>query len=70
MKALAQVNIRVPDEAREALLTVGAKLRADPAFLEHLQAFLAEIDDPSATPTLAKRVADLEARMAKLEGGQ
>ena len=65
---LAQVNIRVPDDAREALLQVGARLRADPGFLEHLQAFLAQCDDPTASPTLAKRVADLEARMAALEG--
>ena len=69
MTAQAQVNIRVPEAARDVLLKVGAKLRQDPAAVEALEAFLASLDDPTATPALADRVAALEARLAKLEAG-
>jgi hypothetical protein len=63
--ASAQVNMRVPDEAREILLAVGARLRADPTFSEHLQKFLDGLGDKP----LADRVAALEARLDAIEGG-
>tara|TARA_R100000935_G_scaffold55922_1_gene86532 strand:- start:9406 stop:9606 length:201 start_codon:yes stop_codon:yes gene_type:complete len=63
--ASAQVNMRVPDEAREILLAVGARLRADPTFADQLQRFLDGVGDKS----LADRVAALEARLDAVEGG-
>ena len=64
--ASAQVNMRVPEEAREILLAVGARLRSDPAFADHLQKFLDGIGDSN----LADRVAALEAWRDKMEGGK
>lgn len=66
---LAQVNMRVPEDTREAVLAIGARLRADPAFIAQLQAFLDTLDDPTATPALADRVAALEARLDAIERG-
>lgn len=63
--ASAQVNMRVPEESREILLTVGARLRADPAFAEQLQRFLDGLGDSN----LADRVAALEAWRDAMEGG-
>jgi len=63
--ATAQVNMRVPDDARETVLEIGARLRADPAFADQLRRFL----DGVGNPSLADRVATLEARLDALEGG-
>ena len=63
--ATAQVNMRVPEESREILLAVGARLRADPAFAEQLQRFLDGVGDKS----LADRVAALEAWREAMEKG-
>lgn len=65
-----QTNVRAPKEARETLLRIGGLLRGDPAFLARLQSFLDEYEGGTAGPDLAQRVADLEARMAALEGGK
>jgi hypothetical protein len=65
MATPAQVNMRVPDEARPVLLAVGARLRSDPAFAVQLQNFLDGLGDQS----LADRVAALEAWRDTLEGG-
>ena len=65
MATQAQVNMRVPEDAREILLAVGARLRADPAFAEELQRFL----DGAGDKSLADRVAALEAWRDAMEGG-
>jgi len=57
--------MRVPEEAREILLAVGARLRSDPAFAAQLQHFLDGLGDSN----LADRVAALEAWRATVEGG-
>ena len=63
--ATSQVNMRVPEESREILLAVGARLRADPAFAEVLQRFL----DGQGDKSLADRVAALEEWRKTIEGG-
>lgn len=63
--ASAQVNMRVPEESREILLAVGARLRADPAFSDQLQTFLDGLGDSK----LADRVAALEAWRSEIERG-
>jgi hypothetical protein len=57
--------MRVPEDAREILLAVGARLRSDPAFAGQLQHFLDGLGDQS----LADRVAALEAWRDKIERG-
>lgn len=64
--ATSQVNMRVPEESREILLAVGARLRADPAFAEALQRFL----DGQGDKSLADRVAALEEWRKTIEGGK
>ena len=64
-----QVNLRAPEEARDLLQRVAARLRHDPAFHGQLEQFLRDLDDDTITPTLADRVARIEARLAALEGG-
>ena len=61
-----QVNIRVPEDAREVLLRVGARLRTDPAFTTQLRRFMDVLDDPTVTPTVADRVGLLEDRVDDL----
>ena len=72
--ATPQVNIRVPEDARETLLRVGARLRSDPAFATQLRRFMDVIDDPTAIKPLSERVGVLEDRVndlaAKLEGNE
>lgn len=63
--ASSQVNMRVPEESREVLLQVGARLRADPAFADQLRRFLDGLGDSN----LADRVAALEARLDAMERG-
>lgn len=65
-----QTNVRAPLEARDTLLRIGQHLRADPAFLDRLKDFLDEFETGRANPSLARRLADLEARLARLEAGQ
>ncbi len=65
MATPAQVNMRVPEESREILLAVGARLRSDPTFGEHLQKFLDGVGDKP----LADRVAALETRLDAMAGG-
>ncbi len=64
--ATPQVNIRVPEDAREVLLIVGARLRSDPAFTTQLRRFMAVLDDPTVTPSVADRVGLLEERVDDL----
>lgn len=63
-----QINVRAPEEARKTLQRLGGFLRDDPGFLDKLEAFLDEYDKGIAGPTFADRLADLEARVARLEG--
>lgn len=61
-----QTNVRAPLEARETLLRVGAHLRADPAFLDKLKDFLDDFEATGSGPSVADRLATLEAQVAAL----
>ena len=61
-----QTNVRAPLEARDTLLRVGQHLRGDPAFLDKLKDFLDEFEAGRADPSLADRLAALEAQVADL----
>ncbi|MDM7255205.1 MAG: hypothetical protein P3W90_000720 [Paracoccus sp. (in: a-proteobacteria)] len=63
-----QVNLRAPEEARDLLQRVAARLRHDPAFHRQLDQFLRDLDDDTITPSLADRVARLEARITEVLG--
>lgn len=39
-----QINIRGPEAARQVLLRIGGIIRKDPAFIDRLEAFIAEAD--------------------------
>lgn len=60
MSDTKQVNIRVPDEARDVLARIGARLRAEPGFAAQLESYLDTLDDQTADATLADRVARIE----------
>jgi len=60
MSETKQVNIRVPDEARDVLARIGARLRTDPGFVAQLEGYLDTLDDQTADATLADRVARIE----------
>lgn len=62
----AQINVRAPEAAREFLLNLAARLRGDPTFLPRAEAWLIEVEDQTAGPSLAERVAKLEAQVADL----
>lgn len=62
----AQINVRAPEAAREFLLNLAARLRGDPTFLPRAEAWLIEVEDPTTGPSLAERVATLEAQVADL----
>ena len=62
-----QTNVRVPIEARDTLLRIGAFLRGDPDFLPKLKAFMDSYNGVSSDPTLPERIESLERRMAALE---
>lgn len=63
-----QLNVRVPDEARDLMTTIAARLRHDEGFADRLAAWLETLDDPTADDTLAERVARLEAWREAMEG--
>lgn len=63
-----QLNVRVPDEARDLMTTIAARLRHDEGFADRLAAWLETLDDPTADDTLAERVARLEAWREAIEG--
>lgn len=63
MSETKQVNIRVPDEARDVLARIGARLRTDPGFVAQLESYLDTLDDQTADATLADRVARIEAHL-------
>lgn len=62
-----QINVRAPAETRDTLLRIGGLLRGDPEFLGKLQAFLDDYEGGAAGPSVADRLAELEARVARLE---
>lgn len=62
----AQINVRAPEAAREFLLNLAARLRGDPTFLPRAEAWLVEVEDPTAGPSLAERVENLEAAVERL----
>ena len=62
----AQINVRAPEAAREFLLNLAARLRADPEFLARAEAWLIEVEEPPTGPNLAERVANLEAAVERL----
>lgn len=61
-----QVNVRVPEDAREFLLNIAAKLRADPDFLPRAEAWLAGVQVEAAMPSIADRLQALEGSVACL----
>lgn len=62
----AQINVRAPEDAREFLLNLAARLRGDPTLLPRAEAWLLEATDPTAGPSLAERVENLEAAVERL----
>lgn len=58
-----QLNVRVPDEARDLMTTIAARLRHDEGFSDKLAAWLETLNDPTADDSLAERVARIEARL-------
>lgn len=62
-----QINVRAPEEARKTLQRLGGHLRDTPEFLGKLEAFLDEYEAGAAGPSVAERLAALEARVARLE---
>ncbi|MFC6199137.1 hypothetical protein [Ponticaulis profundi] len=62
-----QINVRAPEEARKTLQRLGGHLRDNPEFLGKLEAFLDDYEGGAAGPTVTDRLADLEARVARLE---
>lgn len=65
-----QINVRAPEEARKTLQRLGAHLRDSPEFLSKLEAFLDDYEGGAAGPTVADRLAQIEARVAALEAGR
>lgn len=65
MAETMQVNVRVPEAARDAMIRLAARLREDPAFVEQLEVFLDAV--APAGLTLLERVALLEDRVRDIE---
>lgn len=63
-----QINVRAPEEARKTLQRLGGLLRDNADFLETLEAFLDEYDGSADKPNMSDRLAQIEARLASLEG--
>lgn len=69
MAETAQVNVRVPEEARTLILRLATRLRDDPSFLYALDRFLADFETNSPSGlTLTERVARLEAIVSEMRG--
>ena len=69
MAETAQVNVRVPEEARALILRLATRLRDDPSFLYAVDRFLADFEANSPDGlTLTERVARLEAIVAEMRG--
>ena len=64
-----QFNVRVPDHVRDVLSRIATRLREDPRFVDQLQGLLDTADDTTAGPSLAERVAAIEARLNAMEAG-
>lgn len=67
MTSIRQFELRVPDEARDALTRIATRLREDDQFVTCLEAWLDTLDDPTADDSLAERVARIEARLDAIE---
>lgn len=63
MAETVQVNIRVPEEARDVIGRLGQRLRKEPDFLDQLIALV----DGDAGGELVTRLEQIEARLAALE---
>ncbi|WP_188913522.1 hypothetical protein [Aureimonas endophytica] len=61
-----QINLRVPDDAKDTLKGVADKIRRDSGFLARLKRFMDE-DDGERSAFLAERMDRLERRVADLE---
>lgn len=57
-----QLNLRVPDEARDVLTKLATRLREKPELATRLETWLDGLEDPTRH-TLAERVAVIEARL-------
>ncbi|WP_045393669.1 hypothetical protein [Falsirhodobacter sp. alg1] len=63
-----QINVRAPEDARKTLQRLGGLLRDNADFLATLEAFLDEYDRSANKPNISDRLAQIEARLAALEG--
>ena len=68
MADTAQVNVRVPEEARALILRLATRLRDDPSFPARLEGFLDDLGPIDSGLTLTERVTRLEAMVAELRG--
>lgn len=64
-----QLNLRVPDEARDVLTRVAARLKENEDLIPRLEAWLTGLDEGSAAESVNERLEALERRLSALEGG-
>lgn len=66
MANTVQINVRLPEEAREVMLRLASRLRDDPSALDALERFVDGLGPIGGGLTLSERVARLEAIVAKM----
>lgn len=62
-----QLNVRVPDTARDLLLRIARLIRDDSSFAGKLERFINDYEDTSVGPLLSERVDSLERRLDRIE---
>lgn len=62
-----QVNVRVPQSARDLILRIARSLRDDTAFAGKLERFLDQYGDGTIGPLLSERVDRIERRLDAME---
>lgn len=62
-----QLNVRVPDGARDLMTRIARLVRDDSAFLPKLERFISDYEDASVGPLLSERVDSLERRLDRME---
>ena len=64
-----QLNLRVPDAARDILSRVAVRLKENEALIPRLEAWLAGLDEDAPALSVTERLEALERRLEALEGG-